>query len=350
MLKPPKTWICLCLIAGLLMGLAGCGPSGGGSTPQSAVYFTYFDTVSNIYSYAGDSQADFEANCAEVSAVLQHYHRLFDIYHEYSGMVNLATINQNAGGEALEVGPELIAFLLYARRMYDVSGGKMNVMLGSVLRLWHDCREAADRDPEGTRIPTEAELTQAAAHTDISALEIDAQRNTVRISDPAASLDVGALAKGYAAERAAEALEDAGVTGYVLDIGGNLRLVGTKPDGSGWTTGVKDPQDPVTYAAKLVLSDTSCVTSGDYERYFTVDGVRYHHIIDPDTYMPATYFSSVTVIAPDSGLADALSTALFCMSYEEGLALVQEMDNVQVLWILADGTQYRTPNLPLAGN
>ena len=99
-----------------------------------------------------------------------------------------------------------------------------------------------------------------------------------------------------------------------------------------------------------MLSDTSCVTSGDYERYFTVDGVRYHHIIDPDTYMPATFFSSVTVIAPDSGLADALSTALFCMSYEEGLALVQEMDNVQVLWILADGTQYRTPDLPLAGN
>ncbi len=350
MLKSPKTWICLCLIAGLLMGLTGCGPSGGGSAPQSAVYFTYFDTVSNIYSYAGDSQADFEANCAEVTQVLQHYHRLFDIYHEYSGMVNLATINQNAGGQALEVGPELIAFLLYARRMYNVSGGKMNVMLGSVLRLWHDCREEADRDPEGTRIPTEAELTQAAAHTDISALEIDAQRNTVRISDPAASLDVGALAKGYAAERAAEALEDAGVTGYVLDIGGNLRLVGTKPDGSGWTTGVKDPQDPETYAAKLVLSDTSCVTSGDYERYFTVDGVRYHHIIDPDTYMPATYSSSVTVIAPDSGLADALSTALFCMSYDEGLALVQGLGNVQVLWILADGTQYRTPDLPLAGN
>ena len=196
----------------------------------------------------------------------------------------------------------------------------------------------------------EAALREAARHTDISSLEVDPAANTVRISDPLASLDVGALAKGYATERAAQALEAAGVDGYVLNIGGNLRIIGHKPDGSGWTTGIKDPQNTEQYAAKVVLADTSCVTSGNYERYFTVDGVRYHHIIDPNTCMPADYFASVTVITPDSGLADALSTALFCMSYEEGLALVQKLDNVQVLWIRADGTQYKTPDLTLLGS
>ena len=234
--------------------------------------------------------------------------------------------------------------------MYDTTGGKRNVMLGAVLSLWHDCREAASEDPEHARIPSADALESAAKHTDISSLEIDKDANTVRITDPLASLDVGALAKGYATERAAQALEAAGVDGYVLNIGGNLRIIGHKPDGSGWTTGIKDPQDPEQYAAKTELADTSCVTSGNYERYFTVDGVRYHHIIDPSTGMPADYFASVTVITPDSGLADALSTALFCMSYEEGLSLAQKLGNVQVLWIQADGTQYKTPDLTLLGS
>ena len=129
---------------------------------------------------------------------------------------------------------------------------------------------------------------------------------------------------------------------------GNIRIVGEKPDGSGWGTGIKDPADPEQYAAKVTLSDTSCVTSGNYERYFTVDGVRYHHIIDPQTRMPADYFASVTVITPDSGLADALSTALFCMSYEDGLALAEKIGNVDVLWITQDGAQYHTPDLQVS--
>ena len=311
-------------------------------------YFTYFDTVSYVYSYAGDDPSTFEENCAGAAAVLEKFHRLFDIYHEYSGVTNLKTLNDNAGGAALEVDPELIDFLVYARDMYDTTDGKMNVMMGSVLKLWHDCREAASDDPKNARIPTRDELSAAAEHTAIESLEIDEENHTVRINDPDASLDVGALAKGYATERAAEYLKDAGAQSYVLNIGGNIRIVGEKPDGSGWGTGIKDPADPEQYAAKVTLSDTSCVTSGNYERYFTVDGVRYHHIIDPQTRMPADYFASVTVITPDSGLADALSTALFCMSYEDGLALAEKIGNVDVLWITQDGAQYHTPNLQVS--
>ena len=125
-------------------------------------YFTYFDTVSYVYSYAGDDPSTFEENCAGAAAVLEKYHRLFDIYHEYSGVTNLKTLNDNAGGAALEVDPELIDFLVYARDMYDTTDGKMNVMMGSVLKLWHDCREAASDDPKNARIPTRDELSAAA--------------------------------------------------------------------------------------------------------------------------------------------------------------------------------------------
>lgn len=346
-MKKLKSLFCLCLVTGLLAALAGCPATTVTAEPKGMAYFTFFDTISYIYSYADDSQETFEANCQAAATVLETYHQLFDIYHEYSGITNLATINRNAGGEPLEVDPALIDFLLDAREMYALTDGEMNIMLGSVLGLWHDCREAASEDSANALIPTEEALARAAEHTDISTLEIDLENCTVRITDPQASLDVGALAKGYATERAAECLEEAGVSGYVLNIGGNLRIIGTKPDGSEWITGIKDPADPEQYAAKVSLSDTSCVTSGNYERYFTVNGVRYHHIIDKDTCMPADYFASVTVITPDSTLADALSTALFCMSYEDGLALVESLGTVQVLWILPDGTQYESPGLEL---
>ena len=121
-------------------------------------------------------------------------------------------------------------------------------------------------------------------------------------------------------------------------VGGNIRIVGTKPDGSGWVTGVKDPANTEQFAVKLMLTDTSCVTSGSYERYYTVDGVRYHHIIDPDTRMPLTNFDSVTILCNDSGKADALSTALFNMTIPDGKVLLENLEGVDAIWVLPDGS------------
>lgn len=336
-----KSLSCLCLIWGLLVILTGCpqiSDKAENPKPLGKVYFTYFDTVSYIYCYSGDSEEVFDQRTAMVSELLWEYHQLFDIYHEHSGITNLCTVNKMAGGEATEVDQRLIDFLLYAKELYALTNGQMNVMLGAVLKPWHDCRTEASEDPASAKIPDADVLAQAATHTSIDLLEIDDEKNTLRISDPKASIDVGALGKGYATEMAARALEAAGATGYVLNIGGNIRIIGTKPDGSGWLTGIKDPKTPDSaFSAYLNLSDTSCVTSGSYERFFTVDGKQYHHIIDSDTMMPAAYFPSVTVVAKNSGLADALSTALFCMSYEEGAALIDSLDGVDALWITFDG-------------
>lgn len=333
------------MILGLLVVLTGCPKTANKADPKGMMYFSYFDTVSYIYSYAEDSQEDFEARCEGASAILGEYHRLFDIYYEHSGISNLRTVNLNAGGDPITVDEKLIDFLLYAKELYKETSGEMNVMMGSVLKLWHDCREKADSSSKNNSIPTEEELKEASLHTDISCLEIDEVNNTVRITDPKASIDVGALGKGYATEKAAEYLRGAGAEGYVLNIGGNIRIIGNKPDGSGWKTGIKDPAEPECYALTLELANTSCVTSGDYERFFYAGNVKYHHIIDKDTLMPSTHFSSVTVITENSGLADALSTALFSMSYEDGLALVEGLGEVEVLWITSDGTQYYTDGI-----
>ena len=352
MRQAKRSRACLMLLALLLLSAcaaqgeaAGAQPSAPQKVePKGKVYYAYFDTVSYVYDYAGDSAERFDDRSAEVSLILQEYHQLFDIYHEYAGVVNLCTLNKAAGGEALSLDPRLIDFLLTARDMYDLTGGEMNVMLGAVLRLWHDCREAASADPEHASIPAEEQLKEAEAHTGIELLEIDAEKGTARITDPLASIDVGALGKGYAVERAAEYLEREGAVGYVLNIGGNIRCIGDRPDGSDWVTAIRDPDKSAQdFACRIRIRDTACVTSGVYERYFTVDGLRYHHIIDKDTLYPAAYFSSLTVVTRDSALADALSTALFCMPAEEGLKLAENIGGVELLWIFPDGTSQSTP-------
>ena len=308
-------------------------------------YFQYFDTVSTIMNFKGDGQEEFGKNLEVVQDVLWEYHQLFDIYHEYSGVNNLCTLNKMAGGDPITVDQKLIDFLLYAKEIYKITNGETNVMLGSVLKLWHDARTTATNDPNNKYVPDTKALEEANLHTSIDLLEIDDENNTVRISDPKARIDVGALGKGYATEKLAQILEAKGCTSYVLNIGGNLRIIGKKLDGTGWNTGIKNPLNTMSFSLYLNISDISCVTSGDYERYFTVDGKKYHHIIDKDTLMPSTQFSSVSILVKDSGLADALSTALFSMSYEEGKALVEKLGNVEVVWIYKDGTVVYTDGI-----
>lgn len=338
-MKSLKKGLVLFCLLGLLASFAGCSQNETASAePMGMVYFNWFDTVTYVYSYAGDPAEAFEERTAGVSGVLTEYHRMFDIYHEYSGINNLCTVNRLAGGDPLPVDEKLIDFLLYARDLYEATDGEMNILMGAVLSIWHDHRTAASEDPAAATLPDPATLQEAASHTDFSLLEIDEEKGTIRLTDPAASIDVGALGKGYATEMAARYLEEQEAWGYVLNVGGNIRIVGQKPDGSGWKTAIKDPKDPdSSYAAVLEISDTACVTSGVYERFFTVDGKQYHHVIDRDTLFPAEQFASVSIVTKDSGLADALSTALFCMPYESGRSLAEKL-GAEVLWIEHDGT------------
>jgi thiamine biosynthesis lipoprotein len=314
-------------------------------------YYDFFDTVSVIISYEGDSSEEFAENCEQVSKLLLKYHKLFDIYYEYDGINNLKTVNKNAGVAPVKIDSELIDFLLYCKEVYKLTSGKTNIAMGSVLKLWHDEREMAEAWPNKAKLPDFNALENAARHTDIDNLIIDKDAGTVYISDPQMQLDVGAIAKGYATERAAELLISRGVTSYVLNIGGNIRAIGEKANGGAWVTGITNPDKSSSeaFACRVEIRDTSLVTSGDYERYYTVDGVRYHHIIDPDTLMPSRYFSSVSVFVKDSGLSDALSTALFVMSYEDGLELVKSL-GAEAVWIKSDGTVLKSDGIALLDN
>lgn len=335
-----KLKIALALVVlSLAVVLPAC--QSGGQTPErfTEYSFDYFDTVTTVTGYA-ESRAAFDEIVGGILDELGEYHRLFNIYFRYEGMENLRTINELSGGahRTVKVDKRIIDMLLYAKEMYALTGGQMNIAMGSVLSVWHEYRTEGIDEPETAQLPPIARLKAAAEHTDIDSLVIDEENMTVTLTDPKTTLDVGAIAKGYAVEMIARGLEARGISGYVLNVGGNVRTIGKKPDGAGWTVGIEDPIGD-GYVAYLNIAGESVVTSGSYQRFYIVDGKRYHHIIDPETLMPAEYFASVSVLTKNSALGDALSTALFCIPLDEGLALAESLDGVEAHWVLPDGTK-----------
>ena len=355
MKKTISFFLALLFLLSFLSFFVGCDQKN--EEPQYPTYskevsYLHFNTVTVLSSYGDTSKEEFDRYVNVVDEMFGHYHKLFDIYFEYAGVNNIKTINKKAGEGPVAVDAELVDFLLYCKELYTLTNGKTNVMLGSVLSIWHDARETATERGGvlgADEIPSTSQLSEANQHTSIDALVIDKEAKTVFISDPKASIDVGAIAKGYAAEKVAQKLKDMGADSMALNAGGNIITIGLKPGGIKWVTGITNPDKTAnnSLACRVEIGETSLVTSGDYERYFVCDGVRYHHIIDPETLMPANYFASVSIFTADSGLADALSTALFCMSYEQGSALVERIGGVDVLWIYKDGTVKKTDGVHL---
>ncbi len=305
----------------------------------TAYSFDCFDTVTTVMGYAKD-KAEFDRVSGEILAELLEYHKLFTIYEAYDGMENLCSLNEK---KTAVLDSRIIDMLLFAKEVYALTGGKVNVAMGSVLSLWHDCRTAAAEDPENARLPSADSLSAAAEHMDMEKLLIDPETCTVTLTDPEMTLDVGAVAKGYALELAARTLESHGITGYLINVGGSARAIGTKPNGDRWTAGIEDPDASGSeYLAAVELQGGSLVTSGSYQRYYTVDDKRYHHIIDPETRMPSDGYSSVSVLCESAALGDALSTALFCMSLEEGMALIDTLDGAEAMWVMSDGGRYES--------
>lgn len=318
-----------------LLPLASCQKQ-----PQkfTAYYFDFFDTATTIVGYA-DSQESFDAVCKTVTDELTEYHRLYTIYTRYEGLENLCTLNHAEG--AVSVDARILDMLAFAGEMHTLTGGKTNVAMGSVLSLWHTARTFGTRHPESAALPAMDKLIAASAHTDIADMLLDFDAGTVTLADTEMTLDVGAIAKGYAVEQVARRLESEGITGYLLNVGGNVRSIGTRADGTPWSVGIENPNggEETPFIAYLSIAGESVVTSGSYQRFYVVNGESYHHIIDPETLMPAAYFQSVSVVCKDSGLGDALSTALFCMTEEEGRILIESVPDAEAMWVYADGTQ-----------
>ena len=304
----------------------------------NATYLTLFDTVTTMVGRASSEEAFWEI-AKSVHDELLEYHQLFDIYNEYEGINNLKTINDAAGQSPVQVDKRIIHLLKDCKEYYAATGGAVNVAMGSVLQLWHEARSEGRDDPLHARLPDMDALRQAAEHTDPECIIIDEDASTVYLSDPEMRLDVGAIAKGWATQQAAENAPE----GLLISVGGNVCATGPKDEtGTPWVVGIQNVDNSEHYLHTLYVTDGCVVTSGDYQRTYAVDGQLYHHIIDPETLYPSAYWRAVTIVCDDSGTADALSTALFLMSQEEGLKLL-DLYNAEALWVAPDKSLLYSP-------
>ena len=333
----------------LILALTALLPAGCEAAKQPQRFQTEwtgsFDTVIQMIVYAENEQV-FQQYVALAKDRFQALHQLYDIYHTYPGINNIRTINEQAGLEPVKVDQEIIDLLLFCQENAQQTNHVVDITLGPLLAVWHNYRDEALSFPEKAKVPPLAELQAAAALADLDSLEIDSSNQTVRLAKTGMKLDVGAVAKGYATELIARDLIAAGLTSGIVSAGGsNVRMIG-KPAETGretWNVGIQDPDGNLMIPEAQNLdvietTDTSIVTSGDYQRYYEVDGVIYHHLIDPRTLMPANHFRVMTIMTPDSGLADFLSTTLFLLPLEQGLAVLKKYPGSEALWVFQDGT------------
>lgn len=330
-----KRIIAAVLAAAITVVFSSCRLTGTNDADKrnSRSWLDWFDTECSLTCYTNGSEAaasEFRTVSAMVEDELSDCDSLFDIYDEGS---ELYAVNEKAGEGPVEVGRKVMDLLLFSKDMYEKTNGKVNVAMGAVLSLWHDARE------DGTYVPDAEKLREAAGHCSMDDLILDEGAMTVFFADPLMKLDVGAVAKGYAAEKAAQDIERNKISGYSINAGGNIRTLGAKKGGEPWSVGIQNPSDSPsdTFIIKVKIAGASLVTSGSYQRYFEVDGKRYGHIIDPETLMPAERYLSVSVTGPDSGVCDALSTALFIADTDEGREILGRFPGYGAMWVDPDG-------------
>ncbi len=286
------------------------------------IYF--MDTYIYLKVYSNDSKKAEEA-LEGANNIYKKYHELADRYNGYPGCNNLYYIYHNEeDSEWLELDSRLYDLLEYSLSWYEKSDGLFDVRIGNVIDVWKKHKE------EGT-LPSDEELENA------TITNIILEDGKIKNNHP--SIDLGAIAKGYATEKVGEYLESVGINEYILNAGGNV-LVGKHYGNDAYKIGIEDPLDEnAGIFIKVKANEKAVVTSGGYQRFFEVDGKRYSHIINPKTNYPSDQFLSVSVIASSSTLGDVLSTVLFMMSLEDGMALVNSMEDVEAIWYVSESEQ-----------
>ncbi len=325
----------LILIIGIIVLLCGCGRE-----KYTTEYLDIFDTYSTLTIYTNDKEKADEIS-SELHKELLSLNKKFDIYNSYEGINNIKTINDNAGIKAVKVDSETLDLIKKGKEAYTKTNGTVNIALGSVLKIWHNYRTNA-LDNNIYAIPSQAELEIANNHSNINSIIIDEKNSTIYIEDKETSIDVGAIAKGYAADYAAEFLRRKGITAALLNLGGNVIAL-TDNTKESWKTGVISPDNSSEYITTFDLSNKSAVTSGNYQRYYEYNGKKYHHIIDNKTLFPSEYNKGVTVVAESSLEGDIFSTALFILPYDEGIKLAED-NNIKAMWVTSDNEEYKTPD------
>lgn len=278
----------------------------------------FFDTVVSLTVNGTDDDSVLD----ECFTLMENYEAMLSRTRENSDVWKI----NHSSGKPVTVSDETASLISLAMKYSELSDGAFDITIAPYVELW-DFKESP-----GT-VPSEADLSEAGSHVGISFLQLDG--NTVTLSDAEAAVDLGAIAKGYIADRVKEFLTSQGVESALINLGGNVLTIGNRSSSSPWNIGIRDPLgDSDDIITSIRISGKSVVTSGTYERYFEKDGVRYHHILDPETGLPVqNELESVTILSDSSAEGDALSTSCFVLGLEKGMELVESLDGIEALFI-----------------
>lgn len=324
------------LASTLIAGLTGCGLQTASYTDYIDRTSFYFDTVINIRIYDQKDESILDG-CMELA---QKYDSLLSAQTQGSDIWNI----NHSSGTPVTVDPDTISLLNLSLYYADLTDGAFNPALGSVISLW----DFTSDDEKSHTVPDNSAIEEALPHTDYHAITIDDSTNTVTLTDPDVQIDLGAIAKGFIADKIKEYLLSQNVSSAIINLGGNALLVGSKPDNTSFTVGIEKPFSSGDYITTISTSDKSIVTSGVYERYFELDGTIYHHLLDPATGFPVqNNLYSVTIVSDNSADGDALSTACFVLGSEAGMSLIESLDGIEAAFVYNDYSVVYSSGFPI---
>ena len=327
-----KKWTAISALFFMIMVNAGCslGPVSS-PKPYKETQFL-MDTVIEITAYGPNAESAVKAAFAE-------FKRLHDLTDRFSPESQVSRINQQAGREKVKVDPDLAFMLKRSNELSDRLDGVFDVSIGPLTSLWGIGRK-------GEFVPSDNEINDVLPLVNYHRIEIDLAANTIYLAQRGMSLDLGGIAKGYATDKAIEVLKNKGIRSALVNAGGDVRVIGQRPDQKPWRIGVQDPRNSDKIIAKLSLTDWDTKeTSGDYQRYFIKDQVRYSHILDPRTGKQPREIISVTTVNSNSGDGDILGTAIFVLGIDRGMELLKQFPGTEAIIVTKDGRIVVTPGL-----
>ena len=305
------------------------------------------DTYIKITAY-GTDQKVLEEAVTKAFLSIEELEKITNRYYapgtdEYQNS-DICQLNEKAGLEEVKVSADTYEIIKKALYFGELSQGSFNIAIGPVMDLW-------GFGGNNKKVPEDDLLEEALKLTNLKDIALNDEQKSVFLTKPGMKLDLGGVAKGYGAAKAAEILKTEGIEKALIDAGGNIVVIGEKEPDQSWKIAIQDPSDLKKYFGVLKLTDQAAVTSGDYQRYFESEGIRYHHIIDPATGKPGNKGSSVTVVAEDSAIADILSTTLFVLGKEKAVELAAKLNmdgrfgNIEFVFIEKDGSYYVSQGL-----
>ena len=331
-LKEKNNLIVVIMVISLVLIFTGC------SNNKKAAYERDIFAMDTFITCKIISDDEALANSG-LDAVEEEFMKIDQLTNRFEAGSEVSLLNKSAGLKPVKINEDVFSIVQTAIEWSDKSDGAFNILIGSVMDLW-------GFGTETPAIPNEQDIAVVLNKMDYHKIFLDAEKSTIFLSEKGMVMDLGGVAKGYATDKAIERLKNLGVKNALINAGGNVFAMGVKEDGSPWIVGVQDPNDVEGIKAVLQISDKAVVSSGDYQRYFEVAGIRYHHILDPHTGFPARASRGTTIVMKSATIADILSTTLFVLGPEKGIALAESLVQVDAALVLTDDDRiYGTDSL-----